>query len=129
MACKRLGSVLLLSVALAAGAAGAYPDPGETVRAEAFIKTALDGIGASTTDCPAAVVRETASREMLVRCARFEGDFTAFRDLWAEWTVGAEPRGGWSVTGVGLNYDRVYAVGESAVGVRFTRGEILVVLK
>ena len=92
-----------------------------------FLGAALRGIGARATECPPPIVRETAAREMAVMCARFDGDFNSFRSKWAEWTSRAEPKTGWDASG--LNHDRVYAVGERAVGVRFTLGDILIVYK
>jgi hypothetical protein len=122
-------SILIATLALVAAPSWPYPDPGDAVRAQAFVKHALAGIGAQATECPAELLEAIASRQMVARCATFDGSFDTFRDLWAEWTVGAEPRTAWSVSGVGLNYDRVYALGRSAMGVRFTHGEILIVLK
>ena len=120
---------LTLSILLLGAGAGAAPQAQMAGDTAAFIGAALRGIGAQATACPAPVVEQTRARDMAVMCARFDGDFENFRTKWAEWTAAAEPKTGWSVSGLGLNYDRIYAIGAQAVGVRFARGEILIVYK
>ena len=120
----------ILTVVVLLGTAGGpavATESGATVGAAGFVEAALRGIGARETACPTDVVREIESRAMSAHCARFDGNFSTFRDRWAEWTGAAEPQTGWSVSGVGLAYDRVYALRGQALGVRFTRGEILTV--
>jgi len=126
---KRSASVLsvVVLIGLAWGGAVGAAGPDAPVGAASFVETALRGIGARETSCPGAVLRELESRAMGARCATFDGSFVAFQDRWAEWAAAATPQTGWSVTGVGLNYDRVYALDGQALGVRFTRGEILIV--
>jgi len=125
MKATALALVVLLGPAALVPPLGAS-EPAEA-SAEAFIETALRGIGARETACPGELLQEIESRSLKARCAFFDGSFTTFRDRWAEWTEAAVPQTGWSVSGIGLNYDRVYAFGGRALGVRFTRGEILIV--
>ena len=79
---------------------------------------------------------------MQVICARFEGDFVSFESRWTLHILQdsmfdrrygggtipeALPQTGWEVSGA--THDRIYVVGDSTLGVRFTLGEILMVYK
>lgn len=130
-------TVVALLVLLAAPAAADESTPAET-----FITAMLEGVGAVERQCPVDVRERIEQREMRVVCARFEGDFNSFESRWTlhilqdamfdnNYGGGTIPpfeaRTGWEVSG--STYDRIYYIGQSTLGVRFTEGEILMVYK
>jgi len=131
-----------LLTALALILASCVTTQAEGEPARTFISEMLTGVGATTLDCPIDVRDRIASREMQVVCARFDGDFTTFESRWTlhilqdaiyDKNYGGgviptfEARTGWEASGE--THDRIYAVGDSTLGVRFTAGEILMVYK
>lgn len=108
--------------------------------ARAFIDESLQGIGAERTACPRDVIEQVNSYRMNAVCARFEGSFLRFQVRWGlqmiqaagpedrEPAVGqapVSPQTEWERNG--QIYDRIYLVGESAIGVRFAAGDVLMV--
>lgn len=106
----------------------------------AFINEALRGIGAQKTECPSDVMEQVRAHRMKAVCARFEGSFERFEVRWGlqmiqnegpedrERAVGrtaVEPKTEWESNGV--IHDRIYLVGDHAVGVRFASGDVLMV--
>ena len=108
--------------------------------ARIFIDESLRGIGAERTSCPADVAEQVRSHRMNAVCARFEGSFERFEVRWglqmiqaagpedresvAGWTP-ISPQTDWESTGA--IHDRIYLVGERAIGVRFAAGDLLMV--
>jgi hypothetical protein len=105
-----------------------------------FIDQSLRGIGAERTACPIDVIEQVRTHRMNAVCARFEGSFQRFEVRWGLQMIQAagpedrEPAGGrtpispqteWERNG--QIHDRIYLVGESAIGVRFAAGDVLVV--
>lgn len=134
----RIAGVFLVLVVIltSAGLAG---DDDDT---RTFINEMLTGVGATMLDCPVAVRERIEQREMQVVCAQFDGDFNTFESRWTlhilqdtiydkNYGGGAIPhfqaRTGWEVSG--MTHDRIYSIGPSTLGVRFTDGEILMVFK
>jgi hypothetical protein len=135
---KRLAILLLV---LACGAF-APRTSASTEDAVAFVRTMLDGVGAEALQCPAEVRQLTRERGMGAVCARFGGTFENFRALWeyrlspqslrqnlsdAPLLLSAEAQTGWEASG--LEFERIYAVGRTVVGVRFAMGEVIVVYR
>ena len=108
-------------------AALAQTEPEQPTDPVVFVEAALRDIGARATECSTDVKEAARKREMGAMCAWFDGDFEAFQSLWRRKLARVEPKTGWSVSG--QTYDRIYAVGAQAVGIRFSMGEILVVFK
>ena len=115
---------------------------GDGDSAQSFVTEMLSGVGAITLDCPIDVRDRIESREMQVVCARFEGDFPTFESRWTlhilqdaiyDRNYGGgtipifEARTAWELSG--NTHDRIYSIGPSTLGVRFTEGEILMVYK
>jgi hypothetical protein len=108
--------------------------------ARVFIDESLRGIGAERIACPADVVEQVRSHRMNAICARFEGSFKRFEVRWGlQMIQAAGPEDRESVTGrtpvspqtdwesTGAIHDRIYLVGERAIGVRFAAGDVLMV--
>ena len=108
--------------------------------ARQFIDESLRRIGAEKIVCPADVMEQVRSRRMNAVCARFDGSFARFEVRWGlqmiqnegpedqESTAGriaAEPQTEWESNGA--IHDRIYVVGNRAVGVRFASGDVLMV--
>lgn len=133
---KIRGAVLVLMTAIAsAGAAGQEP-------ARVFIDEMIRGVGAHEVSCPADIEEATLAREMAAVCARFDGDFGSFQSLWHLYLLDDAirknngepgrvphtlPQTAWEVRDGG--HERIYAVGERAVGVRFDAGAVMMVYK
>ena len=139
--CRRLISIgTCLLVATLAWAVGAAADETQALPALAFIDQSLRGIGAEKTACPVDVVEQVRSHRMNAVCARFEGSFERFEVRWGlqmiqaagpedrERVVGqapVAPQTDWESNGA--IHDRIYLVGERAIGVRFAAGDVLMV--
>ncbi len=105
----------------------------------AFILEMLRAVDAAPTICPDEVEELTKAREMSVVCARFDGEFEAFESRWMEHLlssprVAAEDEDNptlfqtdWQNTEE--TYECIYAVDGKAVGVRFRRGELILVYR
>jgi len=108
--------------------------------ARVFIDESLRGIGADRIACPADVVEQVRSHRMNAICARFEGSFKRFEVRWGLQMIQAagpedresvagrtpvSPQTDWESTGA--IHDRIYLVGERAIGVRFAAGDVLMV--
>jgi len=108
--------------------------------AREFIDQSLRGIGAERTACPIDVIEQVRTHRMNAVCARFEGSFQRFEVRWGLQMIQAagpedrEPAAGrtpispqteWERNG--QIHDRIYLVGESAIGVRFAAGDVLMV--
>jgi len=109
--------------------------------ARLFIQAMVGGVQAKTRPCPDDVVAVTDMRDMAVVCAYYDGNFEDFHAAWeasmrssyagndryrtarseAQSRTGGEQGAGYS--------ERIYAVGETIVGVRFTDGDLLFVYK
>jgi hypothetical protein len=124
---------LVLSTMLTLSVGAGAPDDART-----FASEMLRGVGASEVTCPDAVLTMAHERELQVICATFEGDFQAFEYRWTMSLLDdairnsrdgsgrlpySEPKTAWTVT-EGF-HERVYAVGQNALGIRFSRGYVL----
>jgi len=105
-----------------------------------FIRHMLDVVQATEVECSPEVLLMTQERGMRAVCARFDGTFELFRLRWTR-GLGASTLDGdegdaptiphaatladW--TRQAGTYEAVYSVGSSAVGVRFSLGQVLVV--
>ena len=104
---------------------------------QTFVSSAIRNVGATSVRCPKEVRSAVRSRQMVAVCASFDGDFEMFRARWAERMEPApqdlesdrrrmpRPRTRWEHRNG--TYERIYAVGENAIGVRFTSGELMLV--
>ena len=133
-----IGMGLLLATlawAVCPAADGAWDEPART-----FIDESLRGIGAERTACPIDVIEQVQAHRMSAVCARFEGSFERFEVRWGlqmiqaagpedrEPAVGRtpiSPQTEWERNG--QIRDRIYLVGERAIGVRFAAGDLLMV--
>ena len=132
MTSRRLAAGLLLLLFVA------WPVGARDEQAETFIEEMIRGIGAREIKCPSEVRTEAEAREVVVVCATFDGDFESFE---YEWTMHllhdaildnrdgsgrvphSAPQSAWEKNqGV---HERFYLVGEAALGVRFSRGYVL----
>lgn len=110
--------------------------------ARSFAYAMLDGVGAQQSDCPLEVQRQTLQRDMRSVCATFNGTFESFRALWDNRLpdpepapgqlrpparAAAVPQTGWEPRGV--HFERIYLVGQTVVGVRFSLGDVIIVYK
>jgi hypothetical protein len=134
----RIGTALLLAIVMwtvCPAASEAWEEPART-----FIHESLRGIGAERTDCPVDVIEQVRAHRMNAICARFEGSFERFEVRWGLQMIQAagpedrEPAAGqiqispqtdWERNG--QIRDRIYLVGERAIGVRFAAGDLLMV--
>ena len=102
----------------------------------------LGGVQAAEVECSTGVREMAQVRELGAVCARFGGTFESFRMLWSQRLSSrtanspdadaaalpdAVPQTDWERRGA--TFERIYAVGRTVVGVRFTVGEILIVYK
>jgi hypothetical protein len=105
-----------------------------------FIDESLRGIRAERTDCPADVIEQVQAHRMKAVCARFDGSFKRFEVRWGLQMIQAagpedrdyasgmapiSPQTEWERNG--QIHDRIYLVGERAIGVRFAAGDVLMV--
>ena len=100
-----------------------------------FVDRMLEGIEAEPIECPGEVLDLAQNRDVKVICASFEGDFDRFEYLWSiELLRGAMhpskdngphtlPQTAWETTGE--VHERVYTVGETALGVRVSTGYVM----
>lgn len=131
--------VLLIAVAttaIVAPASHAEIDP--PLRPETFADDMLRAVGATRIECTSEVARQVQAHEMNAVCARFDGDFERFSLRWnlqllqaiGEETYldypRAQPTTDWEITSDQV-YDRIYRVGNTAVGVRFSLGDVLMI--
>ena len=106
----------------------------------AFIDDSRRGIGAERTTCPSDVIEQVRTHGMNAVCARFEGSFERFAVRWGlQMIQAAGPEDGGPASGFapvspqtewernGQIHDRIYLIGESAIGVRFAAGDLLMV--
>ena len=115
-------------------------DDGLDHPARAFIDGSLRGIGAEKTACPDDVLEQVSSHRMNAVCARFEGSFERFEVRWGLHMIQVagpeeldpvggrtpvEPKTDWESNGD--IHDRIYLVGDRAIGVRFAAGDVLMV--
>ena len=119
----------------------AQPADASIYEARLFIDAMVGGVEAKPKPCPDIVVEVTEARGMAVVCARYDQDFETFRELWQASMLSssagndryttqrseAKSRTDWEA-GPG-HYERIYAVGQTIVGVRFTDGDLLFVYK
>ena len=109
-------------------------------RAREFIDQSLRGVGAERTTCPTDVIEQVRAHGMNAVCARFEGSFERFEVRWGlQMIQAAGPEDQEPATGQapilpqtewernGQSHDRIYVVGESAIGIRFAAGDVLMV--
>jgi hypothetical protein len=130
---------LLLSLALATGAAPAQESIVDSY-ARTFVESMLQGVGAQRTECVPEIEQQIRTREMNAVCARFEGSFERFEVRWGLQMILNEPPEpddlrppqvliealtDWEPNGD--DYDRIYRVQGKAIGVRFMRGDVLMV--
>jgi hypothetical protein len=135
--------LLVAACLLVAGLVGVdapADEPFGDAPARAFVDDSLRAIGAQKTPCPDDVLEEVQTHRMKVVCARFEGTFERFQVRWGlQMIQAAGPEDGQATYGRppfspqedwernGSIYDRIYVVGDRAVGVRFAAGDILMV--
>ena len=119
----------------------AAPAAASIYEARMFIDAMVGGVAAKPERCPEVVVQVTEMRQMAVVCASYDGSFEEFREAWKASMRSsyagrdryptsrseAKSRTAWE-KGEG-HYERIYAVGETIVGVRFTDGDLLFVYK
>lgn len=119
----------------------AHPGQASVYETRLFIQAMVGGVQAKSKPCPDVVVEVTDLRNMAAVCAFYDGDFDGFRAAWHASMQSsyagadryrtarseAQSRTDWE-EGNGF-YERIYAVGETIVGVRFTKGELLFVYK
>ena len=117
------------------------PSQASVYEARVFIEAMVNGIEAKPTSCNGDVVEVTEMRGMAVVCAEYERSFESFQAAWQANMESsyasndryrtrrseAKSRTDWE-QGTG-HYERIYAVGETIVGVRFTGGQLLFVYK
>jgi len=133
----RIVAVLALVLALALSSAAASERA-----AVAFIRGMLLGVKASVVDCPEGVAASVTARGLRSICATYDGDFESLRSAWDVWheadfdvqlldgshrSVRGQARTAWETSGD--EQERIYAVGDGTVGVRVSKGEILIVYK
>jgi hypothetical protein len=133
-----LGACLL--VAILAWSVCPALDDGLDQPSRLFIDESLRGVGAEKVSCPADVVEQVRSHRMNAVCARFEGSFERFEVRWGLQMIQAagpedresafgrtpvSPQTDWESTGA--IHDRIYLVGDRAIGVRFAAGDVLMV--
>ncbi|MCP3979201.1 MAG: hypothetical protein GY716_07690 [bacterium] len=105
-----------------------------------FITGMINGVGATPSRCDSVVEGNATARRMTAMCATFDGSFEDFEARWALYMLSdayrrnngksynlphSEPQTAWEERGD--IHERIYAVGESVVGVRFYLGEIIMV--
>ena len=117
------------------------PGHASVYEARVFIEAMVNGVEAKPTSCNGDVVEVTEMRGMAVVCAEYEQSFDSFRAAWQANMKSsyasndryrtrrseAKSRSDWE-QGAG-HYERIYAVGETIVGIRFTDGQLLFVYK
>ena len=124
---------------LLAGSSAAFADAPTFLQPETFADDMIRAIGATRTDCAHEVMRQVEAHDMRAVCARFDGDFERFSLRWNlqmlqetgdEEAIAAWPRAQatteWELTSDQI-YDRIYRVGNTAVGVRFSLGDVLMI--
>ncbi len=136
---RKISAVCVLLVAWGGLAVAADDEPRDAA-ARIFVEDTLRGVGAEKVACSPRVIEQVRAQKMSVVCARFDGDFARFELRWdlqmilnepspdddpADWKPTAEPQTDWELNGV--SHDRIYRVGNKAVGVRFSRGELLLI--
>lgn len=132
---RTLAALVLLTAAATPGAANQEP-------ARVFIEAMLRGVGAREVSCPEDVEEATVQREMAAVCAYFDGDFGSFQSRWHMYLLDDAirknkgepgqvphtlPQTAWEIRDGG--HERIYSVGERAVGVRFDAGSVMMVYK
>ena len=105
-----------------------------------FIEQMMHGVEAELIVCPMDVLRDVRTHDMNAVCATFNGDFEQFEWRWTlsllresfadqQETGGVlprtEPQSSWEIHEG--NHERIYAVGEDVVGVRFSEGDVIIV--
>jgi len=133
---QRFLLVASIVVATAAAAAAAA----STDDATRFVAQMFRGVGVAPAQCAESIAHDASSRSMNAVCATFDGDFEEFRAMWAlsllvdayadeRDDAGPVPqydaRTDWEPRGDA--HERIYRVGASVVGVRFSRGDVIVV--
>jgi hypothetical protein len=134
----RLAILAILAV-LAIPCAGANEEGEE---AKTFIVEMIRSTGSEPVVCPMDVLVGSREYEMRVICAKYDGDFRSFESLWKQHLLrdaaldqidgsGTVPRTypqtAWeSRSGF---HERIYVVGNTAVGVRFAAGDLVMVYK
>ena len=130
---SKLATVVSVAALLTVSIAPALADdPTET-----FVSSAIRNVGATSVRCSKEVRSAVRSRQMVAVCASFDGDFEMFRARWAERMElpppefendqkrMPQPRTRWEHRNG--TYERIYAVGPNAIGVRFTAGDLMLV--
>jgi hypothetical protein len=127
-------------VAIAACTVGTLAETVGDQPARLFIDESLRGVGAVKTTCPDDVVEQVRAHRMNAVCARFDGSFERFEVRWGLQMIQTEgpedrrtqagapavqPQTDWESNGT--IHDRVYLVGNHAVGIRFASGVVLMV--
>jgi hypothetical protein len=109
---------------------------GSSVRdALGFMFRMLAAIDAPDIECPDEVLEAARSWEMGVVCAKYDGEFQAFKSTWDQVhatqrslsVARGVPRTTWEMNDG--TYERIYSLGATVVGVRFRDGEILLFYK
>lgn len=106
--------------------------------ARAFIDAMLAGVDAVELPCPDLVLARTREHEMTAVCAHFDGAFDDFRERWSRHLERdaapgrqalplARSETPWRL--LDGNYERIYSVSQTVIGVRFNQGVILAVYK
>lgn len=105
-----------------------------------FIQGMLEGVHARKVKCPTEVVKAAETAEMGAVCAKFRGRFEKFRSRWdsvretvdlsdetSRIVARGRARTKWEASGE--NYERIYALGTTVIGIQFRDGEVLLVYK
>lgn len=136
---RKISLVCVLLVAWG-GLAVAANDQSRDAAARIFVEDTLRGVGAEKIRCSPRIVEQVRAQKMNVVCARFDGDFRRFELRWdlqmiqnepsldddsADSKPTAQPQTDWELNGE--SHDRIYRVGNKAVGVRFARGDLLLI--
>lgn len=133
----KLRTALVILAVLTATAVAAAEEP-----ARQFIDEMLRGVGARTINCPSEIEEAIQVREMAAVCASYDGDFGSFHAAWSLFllddavrqqkgesrrTPYTLPQTAWEDRDGG--HERIYVVGQRAVGIRFDAGSVMMVYK
>lgn len=136
---QRILALSACAIACFGGVAAATEDA-EIAAARTFADETLRRIGAQTVACSASIEKQVQEQAMNAVCARFENSFSRFEVRWDLQMIQLEPRDAagsgrmhptaeplteWELNGA--VHDRIYRVGNKAVGVRFAEGDVLIV--
>lgn len=139
MVFERCSAIFFVALLMATAGTATATELEPPLRPEAFADDMIRAIGATPTDCAHEVVLQVEAHDMRAVCARFDGNFERFSLRWSlqilqetgdEETPEAWPQAQatteWELTNEQI-YDRIYRVGNTAVGVRFSLGDVLMI--